>query len=209
GGLAGSSTLGAGKQPSGNGGSGSPSGKPESIQPSHSCRMPRISRAASISCRRISVMFSSTSGRSIFGFRIEPRSPPVHVATRTSTPSATYRAVDAAPLLDSSSGWACTCNNRRSPLTRHNGPPTPAHLADDCEGDCSGRPHQVHRGELPAAGQGRGLLDRRRNHPHRPRRLSPPPVPPRHHHHPARRYFGGPRRLHDAGESPPPLMDDN
>ncbi len=62
--------------------------------------------------RRISAMFSSTSGRSILGFRIEPRSPPVHVTTCTSTPSATYFAVVAAPLLDSSSGWACTCIRR-------------------------------------------------------------------------------------------------
>src|SRR3712207_4159065 len=58
-------------------------------------------------------MFSRTSGRSIFGLRIEPRSPPVHVTTCTSTPSATYLAVDAAPLLDSSSGCACTCISLR------------------------------------------------------------------------------------------------
>ena len=38
-------------------------------------------------------MLASTSGRSIFGLRIEPRSPPVQVATWTSTPSATYFAV--------------------------------------------------------------------------------------------------------------------
>ena len=57
-------------------------------------------------------MFSSTSGRSILGFRIEPRSPPVQVTTWTSTPSATYFAVLAAPLLDSSSGWAWTCIRR-------------------------------------------------------------------------------------------------
>ena len=72
-----------------------------------------MSRAASISRRRISVMFSRTSGRSILGFRIEPRSPPVQVTTCTSTPCATYIAVLAAPLLDSSSGWACTCIRRR------------------------------------------------------------------------------------------------
>ncbi len=71
-----------------------------------------MSRARSISWRRISVMFARMSGRSIFGFRIEPRSPPVQVTTWTSTPSATYFAVDAAPLLDSSSGWACTCISR-------------------------------------------------------------------------------------------------
>src|SRR5262245_40596610 len=74
--------------------------------------MPRMSRARSISWRRISVMLASTSGRSIFGLRMEPRSPPVQVATWTSTPSATYLAVEAAPLLDSSSGWAWTCISR-------------------------------------------------------------------------------------------------
>src|SRR5699024_9063797 len=37
--------------------------------------------------------------------------------TCTSTPSATYFAVLAAPLLDSSSGWAWTCISRRSWLT--------------------------------------------------------------------------------------------
>src|SRR4051812_48186564 len=57
-------------------------------------------------------MLASTSGRSRFGLRIEPRSPPVQVTTWTSTPSATYRAVAAAPLLDSSSGCACTCISR-------------------------------------------------------------------------------------------------
>src|SRR5262245_53041705 len=75
--------------------------------------MPRMSRARSISWRRTSVMLAAMSGRSIFGFRIDPRSPPVQVATWTSTPSATYFAVEAAPLLDSSSGWAWTCMSRR------------------------------------------------------------------------------------------------
>ena len=100
------------KQSSGNGGLGSPSGQPESTKPSQSWRMPRMSRARCISSRRISVMFSHTSGRSIFALSTEPRSPPVQVATWTSTPSATYFAVDAAPLLDSSSGWAWTCMSR-------------------------------------------------------------------------------------------------
>ena len=72
-----------------------------------------MSRARSISWRRTSAMLAAMSGRSIFGFRIEPRSPPVQVATWTSTPCATYMAVLAAPLLDSSSGWACTCMSRR------------------------------------------------------------------------------------------------
>jgi hypothetical protein len=57
-------------------------------------------------------MSASTSGRSIFGLSTLPRSPPVHVATSTSTPSATYFAIVAAPLLDSSSGWACTAIRR-------------------------------------------------------------------------------------------------
>src|SRR6478609_6551296 len=79
-------------------------------------------------------MFSSTSGRSILGFRIEPRSPPVQVATITSTPSATYLAVLAAPLLDSSSGWAWTCRSRkRSPAAsnRSGGRSMGAHAATD------------------------------------------------------------------------------
>ena len=58
-------------------------------------------------------MFSHTSGRSILALSTEPRSPPVQVTTWTSTPSVTYFAVDAAPLLDSSSGWAWTCMSRR------------------------------------------------------------------------------------------------
>ena len=95
--------------------SGRPRASRSRRSPSQSWRTPRISRAASISCRRISVMFSSTSGRSIFGFRIEPRSPPVQVTTWTSTPSLTYFTVEAAPLLDSSSGWACTCIRRSMP----------------------------------------------------------------------------------------------
>src|SRR3954454_6702773 len=101
------------KQPSGSGGFGSPSGQPESTKPSQSWRMPRMSRARSISWRPTSVMFAATAGGSILGSRSEPRSPPVQVATWTSTPCATYIAVDAAPLLDSSSGWACTCIRRR------------------------------------------------------------------------------------------------
>ncbi len=72
------------KQPSGSGGSGSPSGSPESTNPSQRCWMPRISAAFAISSRRISAMFSSTSGRSIAGFRMLPASPPVQVTTITS-----------------------------------------------------------------------------------------------------------------------------
>src|SRR4051812_9826187 len=69
-------------------------------------------------------MWAAMSGRSILGFRIEPRSPPVQVATCTSTPCATYIAVLAAPLLDSSSGWAWTCMSRR---------PSPGRAATGCE----------------------------------------------------------------------------
>src|SRR5688500_4271903 len=108
------------KQPSGSGGFGSPSGQPESTKPSQSCRMPRMSRAFAISSRRISVISAGLSmmpGWSKLGLSTSPRSPPVHVATWTSTPSATYLAVDAAPLLDSSSGWACTCMSRSCSAT--------------------------------------------------------------------------------------------
>src|SRR5690606_38915859 len=51
------------------------------------------------------------------GLRMSPRSPPVHVTTRTRWPSATYRAIVAAPLLDSSSGCACTAMRRNCSLT--------------------------------------------------------------------------------------------
>ena len=96
--------------------------------------MPRICRARSISARRISPMLARMSGRSMAGLRIEPRSPPVQVATITSTPSATYLAVVAAPLLDSSSGWAWTCSSRkRSPAAsnRSGGSFIAAHVAID------------------------------------------------------------------------------
>src|SRR3954451_16471403 len=42
---------------------------------------------------------------------MEPRSPPVQVAMSTSTPSRTYRATVAAPLLASSSGCAWTASS--------------------------------------------------------------------------------------------------
>ncbi len=57
-------------------------------------------------------MFSSTSGRSIAGLRMLPASPPVQVTTMTSWPASAYLAVVAAPLLDSSSGCACTVIRR-------------------------------------------------------------------------------------------------
>src|SRR5215469_17417546 len=60
-------------------------------------------------------MSALTSGRSIAGFRMSPRSPPVIVQTRTSAPSLTYLAIVAAPLLDSSSGCACTAISRSFP----------------------------------------------------------------------------------------------
>ena len=74
--------------------------------------------AAAISVRRtarIPSMPPSTGGWC--GLSTSPRSPPVHVTTRTSTPSAAYRAVVAAPLLDSSSGWACTAMRRSCSVT--------------------------------------------------------------------------------------------
>src|SRR6476469_6368839 len=111
-GAAASSIGTSAKQPSGSGGSGSPSGRPESTKPRNSCSTPRISRARSISSARICGSRSHTSGRSMAGFSTEPRSPPVHVATRTRAPSATYFAIVAAPLLDSSSGCAWTASSR-------------------------------------------------------------------------------------------------
>lgn len=64
-------------------------------------------RASSISFLRTSWMFFSMYASPwSFGLRMEPRSPPVQVTTSTSTPSDTYLAMVAAPLLDSSSGWA-------------------------------------------------------------------------------------------------------
>src|SRR3954467_12228844 len=43
---------------------------------------------------------------------MSPRDPSVQAATRTSTPAAAYMAIVAAPLLDSSSGWAWTASSR-------------------------------------------------------------------------------------------------
>ena len=43
---------------------------------------------------------------------MSPRDPSVQVATMTSTPAAAYMAIVAAPLLDSSSGWAWTASSR-------------------------------------------------------------------------------------------------
>src|SRR5262249_24563518 len=74
-----------------------------------------MSLAAAISARLIPGRLALTSGRSIALFRMSPRSPPVSVHTRTSTPSRTYLAIVAAPLLDSSSGWACTAISRSGP----------------------------------------------------------------------------------------------
>ncbi|COW03295.1 Uncharacterised protein [Mycobacterium tuberculosis] len=71
------------KQSSGSGGGKSPLGSPESTKPSQVCSTPRISAALVISSRRISAMRPCTSGRSIAGLRISPRSPPVNVTTST------------------------------------------------------------------------------------------------------------------------------
>src|SRR5215212_835473 len=111
-GAAASSIGTSAKHPSGSGGSGSPSGRPESTNRRNSCSTPSIPHARSISTTRLCGSPSHTSGRSMAGFSTEPRSPPVHVATSTRAPSATYLAMVAAPLLDSSSGWAWTASRR-------------------------------------------------------------------------------------------------
>ncbi|VXC60182.1 hypothetical protein ARTHRO9AX_80386 [Arthrobacter sp. 9AX] len=101
------------KDPAGRGGSGSPSGRPESTKPSHRCLMPRIWAARSISRRRAPAMSRRGCGSpSTAGFWMSPRDPSVQVATMTSTPEAAYFAMVAAPLLDSSSGWAWTASSR-------------------------------------------------------------------------------------------------
>ena len=75
--------------------------------------MPSISCAAFISSRRTWAMSRRMCASSFsFSLRMSPRSPPVHETTITSSPSATYFAIVAAPLLDSSSGCACTAINR-------------------------------------------------------------------------------------------------
>src|SRR5262249_17392247 len=74
-----------------------------------------MSRALAISARLIAGRSARTSGLSIALFSMSPRSPPVSVHTRTSTPSDAYLAIVAAPLLDSSSGWACTAISRSCP----------------------------------------------------------------------------------------------
>ena len=58
------------KQPSGSGGSGSPSGRPESTKPSQVCSQPRTSCAAFISSRRTWAMSRRMCG-SFFSLRVE------------------------------------------------------------------------------------------------------------------------------------------
>ncbi|CAB5047006.1 unannotated protein [freshwater metagenome] len=106
------------KQPFGSGGLGSPSGQPESSKPSQRCEIPKISAALCISVLRTCAI--SRSPKSKPGFKMSPRSPPVQLTTITCTPSLTYFAVEAAPLLDSSSGWACTANSRSGSSGRGN-----------------------------------------------------------------------------------------
>src|ERR1700712_3947859 len=69
----------------------------------------------------------SMSATENFGFRMSPRSPPVHDTTITPTPSLAYFARLAAPLLDSSSGWACTAI-RRSGASAASAAPRPGPL---------------------------------------------------------------------------------
>jgi len=59
------------------------------IRRSLSDREGDLSRARAISSRRIRAMSALTSGRSMAGFRMSPRSPPVSVHTRTCAPSPT------------------------------------------------------------------------------------------------------------------------
>ena len=103
-GFAASSTEISAKQPLGSGGFGSPSGQPESSKPSQVCLAPKTLMDSAISFFLISANCFSFSGFFNFGFKTSPRSPPVQVAIITSTPSATYLATVAAPLLASSSG---------------------------------------------------------------------------------------------------------
>src|SRR5690606_3559154 len=70
----------------------------------------RIFAASAISRRRTSA--SGPFVRTYDCFRMSPRSPPAHDTTTTSAPCAAYLASVAAPLLDSSSGWACTAMRR-------------------------------------------------------------------------------------------------
>src|SRR5690606_10112414 len=103
------------KHPGGSGGSGSPSGSPESTKPSQVCWTPSISTARAISSRRTWARSRAMCGSPLsFSLRMSPRSPPVQETTITCTPSATYFAIVAAPLLDSSSGWAWTAMSRSS-----------------------------------------------------------------------------------------------
>jgi hypothetical protein len=68
-----------------------------------------------ISSRRTWARSRRTAGSSLsLGLRMSPRSPPVQETTSTSAPASTYFAIVAAPLLDSSSGCACT-HIRRMP----------------------------------------------------------------------------------------------
>src|SRR5260370_8798009 len=74
-----------------------------------------MARPIASSARLMPGRLARISGLSIALLRMSPRSPPVSVQTRTSAPSRTYFAIVAAPLLDSSSGWACTAISRSGP----------------------------------------------------------------------------------------------
>ena len=92
---------------------GSVSGMPESRYPSrYSASYPMMRTASSSSRRRTAARSARTSSESASGFRMSPASPPVHVTSTVRTPSAPYRAMVAAPLDASSSGWACTESTR-------------------------------------------------------------------------------------------------
>ena len=80
-----------------------------------------------------------------FGLSTSPRSPPVQETTSTSTPSATYLAIVAAPLLDSSSGCACTAISRSRSPTWHTCSRLEPVIADNGAIDDWIRPSSRHR----------------------------------------------------------------
>ena len=96
-------------------------------------------------------MLAQISGRSSFGLSTLPRSPPVQVTTSTSTPSATYFAMVAAPLLDSSSGCACTAIRRSCSATA--GPPRRTPCCPQAGPDLPGRRGRRRRCHEWAAGR--------------------------------------------------------
>src|SRR6266536_926121 len=110
-----------------------------------------ISRASAISSWRILAISDRTSARSMAGFRMSPRSPPVSVATSTAEPSDTYLTMVAAPLLDSSSGCACTAISRSGASLSGNLTPQTA-VTGEATGTSMNGP--AHLREWPARARG-------------------------------------------------------